>query len=224
MSNILVVVAHSDDETIGMGGTIAKLASEGAKVSVMSLTDGVGARRVKDHQAQSTRTQSAERAAEILNFSWVAQKLYPDNGLDSVPLLEIVHDIEDIKNELQPEIVFTHSPADLNVDHRRAFEAVLTAFRPEPGESLRELRLFEIPSATDFSFGGFTKEFSPRLYEGVNNFWERKILALSAYGEEIRAYPHSRSLEAISALADVRGSQVGMLKAEAFDIVRSLRP
>ena len=224
MSNILVVVAHSDDETIGMGGTIAKLASEGAKVSVMSLTDGVGARRVKNHQAQSTRTQSAEKAAGILNFSWVAQKLYPDNGLDSVPLLEIVHDIEDIKNELQPEIVFTHSPADLNVDHRRAFEAVLTAFRPEPGQSLRELRLFEIPSATDFSFGGFTKEFSPRLYEGVNNFWERKILALSAYGEEIRPYPHSRSLEAISALADVRGSQVGMLKAEAFDIVRSLRP
>jgi LmbE family N-acetylglucosaminyl deacetylase len=224
MSNILVVVAHSDDETIGMGGTIAKLASAGAKVSVMSLTDGVGARRFEDHQAQSNRAQNAERAATILNFSWVAQKLYPDNGLDSVPLLEIVQEIEDIKNELEPEIVFTHSPADLNVDHRRTFEAVLTAFRPEPGQSLRELRLFEIPSATDFSFPGFTKEFSPRIYEGVQSFWEKKLLALSAYGSEIKDYPHSRSLEAISALAVVRGAQVGMFKAEAFDIVRSLRP
>jgi LmbE family N-acetylglucosaminyl deacetylase len=190
----------------------------------MSLTDGVGARRLKDHQAQSIRAQNAERAATILNFSWVAQKLYPDNGLDSVPLLEIVRDIEYIKRELEPEIVFTHSPADLNVDHRRTFEAVLTAFRPEPGQSLRELRLFEIPSATDFSFGGFTKEFSPRIYEGVQSFWEKKLLALSSYGSEIRDYPHSRSLEAISALAVVRGAQVGMFKAEAFDIVRSLRP
>jgi LmbE family N-acetylglucosaminyl deacetylase len=156
-----------------MGGTIAKFASEGAQVSVMSLTDGVGARRFEDHQAQSNRAQNAERAAAILNFSWVAQKLYPDNGLDSVPLLEIVQEIEDIKHELEPEIVFTHSPADLNVDHRRTFEAVLTAFRPEPGQSLRELRLFEIPSATDFSFGGFTKEFSPRIYEGVQSFLAR---------------------------------------------------
>ena len=224
MSKILVVVAHSDDETIGMGGTIAKLASEGARVSVMSLTDGVSARRIKEHEAQSNRRRSAAKAAEILNFSWVAQKNYPDNGLDTVPLLEIVNEIEHIKNELDPEIVFTHSPADLNVDHRRTFEAVLTAFRPEPGQSLRELRLFEIPSATDFSFAGFTKEFSPRLYEGVQNFWEKKLLALSAYGPEIKDYPHSRSFEAISSLAVVRGSQVGMLKAEAFDIVRLLRP
>ena len=224
MPRVLVVVAHSDDETIGMGGTIAKLAAEGATISVMSLTDGVGARKTQEPEAASSRRESASNAARILNFSWVAQGTYPDNGLDTVPLLEIVHDIEEVKNTLEPEIVFTHSPADLNVDHRRTFEAVLTAFRPEPGQSLRELRLFEIPSATDFSFEGFSRPFSPRLYEGIHDFWEKKKLALSAYGSEIRNYPHSRSLEAISALAVVRGSQVGMFKAEAFDVVRSLRP
>lgn len=224
MPNVLVVVAHSDDETIGMGGTIAKLAAEGASICVMSLTDGVGARRTQEPKAQAIRRESAANAARILNFSWVAQRLYPDNGLDTVPLLEIVHDIEGIKKALEPEIVFTHSPADLNVDHRRTFEAVLTAFRPEPGQSLRELRLFEIPSATDFSFGGFTRPFNPRIYEGIHDFWEKKVLALSAYGPEIKNYPHSRSLEAITSLAVVRGSQVGMFKAEAFDIVRSLRP
>jgi hypothetical protein len=49
-----------------------------------------------------------------------------------------------------------------------------------------------------------------------------KRRAIEAYAEEMRSFPHPRSIEAITALATWRGANVGLTAAEAFMVVREV--
>jgi LmbE family N-acetylglucosaminyl deacetylase len=221
--SILIVVAHSDDESIGMGGTIAMHSSKGEKVYGVYLTNGVGARNITDGST-SKRALAAENAAKELGLEWVGKFDFPDNNLDSVSLLEIIKAIEKIKEKIKPSMVYTHHFGDLNIDHKIVFEATLTAFRPQPNEMCREIRTFEIPSATDYGAFGASNIFVPNLYIDIDNFWDAKLSALKYYGDEIREVPHARSLKGIDALSQVRGMSVGMHRAEAFSVIRKFQP
>jgi LmbE family N-acetylglucosaminyl deacetylase len=220
--NILVVVAHSDDETISMGGTIRKHITNGDSVIAISMTDGVSSRANTDIKEISKRTDSAQLASRILGFKWGECFNFKDNAMDSYPLIEIVKCIEESKKKYQPNLVYTHSGADLNIDHRVVANAVLTAFRPEPGEICKEIRLFEVPSATDYGHKSLTGIFNPNVFISIDNEWGFKEEALKAYNKEMRLYPHSRSIQGISNLARLRGSQVGFNMAEAFEVIRKL--
>ena len=84
---VLVVVAHSDDETIGMGGTIRRHVLSGDEVSVVSMTDGVGARNSSSEKDIESRRSSAAEAAKLLGFSWAGQYAFDDNSMDKYPLI-----------------------------------------------------------------------------------------------------------------------------------------
>ena len=147
---ILVVVAHPDDETIGMGATIKKHVNNGDKVHVVSMTDGVSSRDGVESKSILDRKKSAKLASEHLGFSWEKNFDFDDNAMDKYPLLEIIKSIELVKKNIDPDIVYTHSGADLNIDHRVVANAVITVFRPQPNEKCNEIRLFEVASATDW--------------------------------------------------------------------------
>lgn len=217
---VLVVVAHPDDETIGMGGTIAGHVEKGDMVLAMSFTDGISSREKVGEN--SARRLAAQAASVILGFTWIAMYEFRDNELDTYSLLSIVQKIEGIKESFQPTVIYTHSSSDLNIDHQIIARAVLTAFRPLPNEVWTELRSFEIPSSTDFCHGSVSREFRPNLYISIKETWEKKRRSLIAYDAEMREFPHSRSLEGIENLARYRGSQSGMDMAEAFDVVRKV--
>ena len=142
--------------------------------------------------------------------------------LDNEPLLEIIKSIEKSKNIIQPNLVYSHSGGDLNIDHRILANAVLTAFRPEPNQSCKEIRLFEISSATDFGNEDITGKFIPNLFIDISSTWDDKEKALLAYKDELKVFPHSRSLEGIKNLAKLRGNQVGLKMAEAFQVIRKI--
>ena len=216
---ILAIVAHADDETLGIGGTLARHSSLGDSVFVASFTDGVGARNA-DLNAKQLRQKNALLAAEIVGFSWAAHYDFPDNRMDTVPLLEIVQKIEELKERLTPDIVYLHSSADLNIDHQVMYRACITAFRPLPGECWEELRAFEIPSATDFAANLLPSSFQPNLYVNIKPNWEMKVCALSTYQDEMRPFPHSRSLRGLRILAEKRGTEAGIELAEAFQVIR----
>jgi LmbE family N-acetylglucosaminyl deacetylase len=219
---VLVVVAHSDDETLGMGGVITKHVRQGDTVNVVSMTNGVSARGAELNSEIKVRTKCALKASEILGFKWVDSFDFNDNAMDGYPLLDVIKCVESCKIKINPDIVYTHSGADLNVDHRVVANAVLTAFRPEPNEKCSEIRLFEVPSATDFGHVSLTGVFTPNLFVDISDAWEKKEAALNAYHDEIRLYPHSRSIEAIKNLAFIRGNQVGVSMAESFQIIRKI--
>ena len=198
---VLIIVAHSDDETIGMAGTIRKHVLEGNTVNVVSMTDGVGSRDKANQKSIFSRKESAKEASKILGFDWIKQYDFPDNQLDSVPLLKIIKAIESVKADFKPELVYTHSAADLNIDHKIVLQATLTAFRPLNDESCKEIRTFEVPSATDYGHDTLTRKFVPNLFIDIQKFEKDKISALQAYSQEMKQYPNSRSVESIMNLA-----------------------
>ena len=219
---VLVVVAHTDDETLGCGGTIARHVKNGDKVFGIAMTDGVSARGIQENNVIKKRFQASVNASKILGMEWIVGAEFADNGMDTIALIEVVKIIEKVKSKINPTIVYTHSSADLNIDHRIVSQATLTAFRPQPKESWREIRTFEINSSTDYGHKSVTKNFIPNLYINIESTWQIKLAALKEYNVEMREAPHARSLEGLENLSKYRGNQVGLFYAEAFEIIRKV--
>lgn len=219
---VLVVVAHSDDESISMAGTISKHIKKGDKVFVISMTNGVGARDDANLNKINQRKNASVTASKVLGFEWGDCYDFTDNGMDSYPLIEIIKAVEKAKYKYRPTLVYTHSGADLNVDHRVVSNSVLTAFRPQPNELCKEIRLFEVASATDYGNSSIAGSFLPNLFIDISNEWPVKVKALEEYLEEMCEYPHSRSIQGIKNLGNLRGNQVGYDFAEAFEVIRKL--
>jgi len=219
---ILIIVAHTDDESFGCGGLIKKLSLNKNKVSAISFTNGVGSRSNNKDMEIKKRKISSIKASKILGFNWLAQYDYPDNQLDTISLLEIIKIIEKHKKKFKPHIVITHNFSDLNIDHRKVAEATLTAFRPEPNEKLEQLLTFEVPSATDFRILKNKNNFIPNYFVNIDKYYKAKINAIKSYKDEIKPYPHSRSINGVRNLSKIRGNQSGLNFAEAFEIVRKI--
>jgi LmbE family N-acetylglucosaminyl deacetylase len=221
MSTVLVIAAHPDDEALGCGGTIARHVREGDKVSAVFMTDGVGARGSSDGAKE--RGKAADMAASILGFHSVTYYGFADNQLDGVPLLEVTKAIEKAVDEVSPQIIYTHHSGDLNIDHVITQKAVLTACRPMPGNQIEAIYGFEVLSSTEWAGPEESVAFRPAHFVNIASDFETKMNALESYDEEMRDFPHSRSYEAVKALATYRGAQVGVAKAEAFSVIRTLK-
>ena len=221
-NKILLLVAHTDDETIGMGGTICRHINNGDEVYAFSMTDGVSSRQTYDKENVKTRLEASNKVSEKLGFKWFKRENFPDNAMDSVPLIEIVKVIEEAKKKINPNIIYTHSSADLNIDHRIVNQATFTAFRPFQNECWKEIRTFEIPSSTDYGHKSITNIFNPNLYIHISSYISQKLNALKNYEEEILPPPNSRSYEGIKNLAKFRGNQSGLNYAEAFEVIRKI--
>ena len=226
MHTTLVIAAHPDDEALGAGGSIARWSAEGYEVHIAFLADGIGARNPGTDEAVealSQRRAAAQSAADILGASSVHFDDLPDNQLDTVPLLQITQRVEALIEKVRPGRILTHHIGDLNIDHRRVHQAVLTACRPQPGHPVRELRFFEVASSTEWQPPGSGTAFQPNVFIDITSTLDRKLAALQAYAQEMRAWPHSRSVEAVEHLARWRGATVGVDAAEAFVLGRSIR-
>ena len=99
--NILIIAAHPDDEVLGCGGCMAKWSQGGNNVHVLIMAEGITSRdksrdRVTCQNELSHLAQSAKKAGKILGVQSVELLDYPDNRMDSVDLLDVVKNINDI--------------------------------------------------------------------------------------------------------------------------------
>jgi len=224
---ILVIAAHPDDEILGCGATAARLVREGREVHFAIMGEGITSRHQQRDEADRAALEKlhshARAAAAEVGVKNVALHSLPDNRLDTVPLLEVVKLVEDLVERIQPEIIYTHHPGDLNVDHGAIHRAVLTATRPMAGQAVREIFAFEVPSSTEWAFQRVQPAFRPNVFVDISDTLEVKIAAMERYDSETRRFPHPRSPEALRALATRWGSVVGCAAAEAFELIRSIR-
>lgn len=221
-NSILVVVAHADDETLGCAGTIAKHIAEGDKVSIVFMTDGVSSRDHCGQQQEFERNSAMDNAMKTLGVKHYQCFDFPDNQMDSVPLLSIIKTIESLINKLKANIIYTHFAHDLNIDHKITHQAVMTACRPIKGSSVQEIYSFEVLSSTEWQSIS-QPSFRGQYIVDITQYWPKKEQALLCYQEELRDFPHSRSLPCIEALATLRGASHGFSKAEAFQVERILK-
>lgn len=220
---VLVVAAHPDDEVLGCGGVIARHADAGDRVVPFILAEGATARGGASSGDETERLQDAARkAARILGAEVPRFGGFPDNRLDSLPLLDVIKRIEAVVKELGPSVVYTHHGGDLNIDHRIAHQAVVTACRPLPSATVGVIYAFETVSSTEWASDSMAGAFRPTRFADISEQLDRKMEALGCYAVEMRSFPHARSKEAIAALARVRGASVGVTAAEAFVVVREV--
>lgn len=221
---IMVVVAHPDDEVLGIGATIHKLVhEEKAEVHVVVLGEGLTSR---DGQKDQSKELEMHRkcildAQKCLGYQSVGIHQLADNRFDSIDLLDIVKIIENEKKAFKPDYVFTHHMGDLNIDHRRTFEAVMTATRPMVEESVIGVFSFETFSATEWAFQVDSKGFRPNFFVSINQEnLKAKQDAMQSYIFETREYPHPRSVRALEVFARANGCKFGSEFIEAFEIIR----
>jgi len=212
---ILIIVAHPDDEVLGCGGTIAKYYND--EKMLLTLTDGESARNDNLNINRNILTKNEIcKKLNILNFEYGN---FPDNQLDSIPLLSITKFIEEKTKNFLPDIIFTHHPNCLNIDHSITYKAVITAFRPQKGLN-QKIYSFFIPSSTDYNP---LNNFNGNLYIKLDdNHILIKRECLEIYKNEMKEYPHSRSIENIENLMKVWGSEIGYKYCEKFQIIRDI--
>ncbi len=226
MKKILVIAAHPDDEFLGCGASLLLLKKKGSIIKTIFLADGESSRLIKKNKIDliKKREDQAKNIAKKSKFLKPSFLRLPDNKLDTVPFLKIVKFLESEIKKFRPDTVFTHFENDLNIDHQISYKAVVTATRPHSKTFVKKIYCFETPSSTEFNFTRKQKKlFNPNLFIDVGGEINKKIKLLKIYKDEIRSWPHSRSLKSIKNLASFRGSQIGVKFAEAFILLRELR-
>ena len=225
----MIVVAHPDDELLGLGATMNRLIKEeNINTHVVILGEGITSRSdsrdpEKWEKELLVHRKNIKQAQESIGYHNVSIHDFPDNRFDTVALLDIIKVIETEKSNFQPDVIFTHHGGDVNIDHQRTFEAVITSCRPMENEKVLNIITFETPSGTEWRASSDPKHFIPNLFFSVNKEnLESKIKGMESYEFEKRNYPHPRSPEALKIQAQRWGISIGKQYAEAFQVIRSI--
>jgi LmbE family N-acetylglucosaminyl deacetylase len=226
---IMIVVAHPDDELLGLGASMNRLIADyQVEAHVVILGEGITSRsEIRDplhwEKELLLHRENIQQAKDAIGYHSVSIFDFPDNRFDSVALLDIIKVIENEKTLHKPDVIFTHHGGDVNIDHQRTFEAVITSCRPLQHESVKTIITFETPSGTEWRASSDPRYFIPNMFISVSKTnIDAKIKGMESYEFERRAYPHPRSPESLKIQAQRWGITVGCEFAEAFTIIRNI--
>jgi LmbE family N-acetylglucosaminyl deacetylase len=223
---VLAIAPHADDETLGVGGTLARHAAEGDEVHVAVVTGhGDEPHPLWPRSAWDVVRAEAGRAMAILGVHGLHFEEIPAALVADQPVHRLNRAVRGLVEKVRPEILYIPFPFDLHKDHREIFHAVSVAYRSssEIGRGVKTVSCYEVQSETHMSPPYLEAGFAPNSWVDIGPFLDAKLRALACYESQIRPGPDARSIDAVRALAVWRGSQQHMAAAEAFVCVRQLR-
>jgi LmbE family N-acetylglucosaminyl deacetylase len=212
----LVIAPHPDDETLGCGGTLLRRKAEGASLAWLIVTGideaaGFTAERVKQRDAE------IGRVAEMIGFDEVHNLRLPTSHLDTLSMADLVGRFSNVVSSFQPDELLIPNRSDVHTDHRVVFDAAASCAKWFRYPTVRRVLAYETLSETELGLGG---EFHANVFVDITDFLQRKLDVMAIYQSELGAFPFPRSLEAIHALAMLRGAASGFRAAEAFHLLR----
>ena len=218
---VLVIAPHPDDEVLGVGGTIARYADEGAEVSVVIVTKGYAPEF--DEELVRRGREEARCAHQLLGVHETIFLSFPAAGLDTVPHSQLNAELGAVMARVQPDALYVPFAGDLHRDHQRIFASALVAGRPGHAHTPRAIYAYETLSETNWNAPFLAPGFAPNVFTDISGSLDRKLQAMRTFASQLKPAPHERSLETLRALATLRGSTVGCEAAEAFVLVRQIR-
>lgn len=220
LGKTLIVAPHPDDEVLGCGGTMARLADSGQEVHVAVVTKGYEP-AFPAAMVEQVRAELA-RAHEILGVTQCHFLDLPAAALDTLAGAELNAAIGGLVQRLAPDTLFLPFLGDIHRDHQLVFTAGLVAARPRSIDVPRRIYAYETLSETNWAAPGLTESFTPNVFFDVTETIERKLNAFSCFESQVKSFPDERSLKTIEALATVRGSTVYCASAEGFMLLREI--
>ena len=212
----VVIAPHPDDETLGAGGTIARLVENGTDVSILVVSGHLPP--LYDEESFVATRKEAEQAFEVLGVKHFEFLKIPATMVNQVPVAELNGRISQFIQGVRPNWVFLPFP-DRHIDHRIIFDSSVVACRPVGIEPPQVVLAYETLSETHWNVPGVEPAFVPEFFIDISQQIEIKTTALAKYDSQLLEEP-SRSIDAANALARFRGSQNGCCFAEAFKVVR----
>ena len=170
-----------------------------------------------------TLQNNALEANRIVGTKEVIFENLPNQGLDNIPILNVIQIIEKYLNIIKPDTIFTHHCGDLNRDHKVVFEASMVATRPIPGQCVKQVYSYHVASSTEWNQINKEDLFIPNIFIDISDSISDKIDAMKCYNSECRPFPHPRSPEALEVYSQYWGISVGMRNVEVFKLIRDLR-
>lgn len=220
MGSTLVVAPHPDDEILGCGGTMARLAADGCAVTVAIVTKGM-APQFSEEFVLRVRNE-AVAAHKLIGVEETRYLDLPAAALDTLPATRLNAEIAELVSEVQPETLFLPFVGDIHTDHQLTFLAAMVAARPRHDAVPRRIYAYETLSETNWYAPGVTPAFIPNVFVDISATLATKLDAFRCFESQVKPFPDERSIEAISALATMRGASMYLKAAEAFMLVRQI--
>ena len=224
--SILVIAPHADDETLGMGGTIARMAAEGQDVVVGVMT-GPGEEPHPIWPASEWETIRAEArdAAALLGVKDLIFDNLPAVCVPDRPVHEVNTAVAKLIARVDPEELYLPFYHDLHQDHSVIAYAALVHARAyrDAGRRIRLIAMYETPTETHLFPPQLKPPFAPSMWVDVSDTLETKLAAWDCYRSQHHDGATPRAAEAVRALAVSRGAEIGVAAAEAFVLLRLRR-
>jgi LmbE family N-acetylglucosaminyl deacetylase len=214
----LVIAPHPDDESLGCGGTLLRRKAEGAELGWLIVT-GISEEAGWPMDQVKQRDAELQTVEKLFGFSEVFNLRLPTACIDELPMGELIGHFSAVFKSFQPEEVFLPHRCDVHTDHKAVFDAVAACTKWFRYPSVRRVLAYETLSETDFGLDP-DSGFRPNCFVDIGSYLEEKLRILSVYRSELGTFPFPRSLEAIRALATLRGATAGFGAAEAFQLLR----
>ncbi|MDO5147059.1 MAG: PIG-L deacetylase family protein [Eubacteriales bacterium] len=213
---ILVFAPHNDDEVLGVGGTMAKHIALGDEVYVCEVTASL---------VEKYKQKLQNEARKAHEFLGVKETFFLNLTVVELPREEIRKfngAVSSIVETIAPDVVYFPFYGDMHGDHTAVANSVMVAVRPLVAPFVKEVYMYETLSETGWNYPTADKAFIPNTYVDITDYYLKKEGAMGKYQSQVKEYPHPRSMQAMRALAEYRGSTVGVHYAEAFMCVRRI--
>lgn len=220
MGKVLVIAPHPDDEILGCGGTIARLSQSGAEVVVAIVTRGM-APQFSDEFVSNIRAE-AKTSHTMVGVTETVYLDLPAAALETVPATKLNGTLAKLVQDVRPDTLFVPFVGDIHTDHQLTFLAAMVAARPRDEYAPKRIYAYETLSETNWYAPGVTPAFVPNVFIDITETLELKLDAFRCFESQVKIFPDERSIEAIRALATVRGASMYLKAAEAFMLIRQI--